>query len=865
MELPQGIKLTPMLEQYLHWKKLYPDCLLFFRMGDFYEMFFDDAKTASQVLDIVLTSRSKDTENPIPMAGVPYHAVDSYLGRLVEAGHKIAVCEQITEPDGKTLVERSVTKIITPGTWFPENSDSSGKIAACLFDGNDVSAALLSSADGTLRAGTFKKDNASWIISSFHPDEIIIKKGQADLVLALLPHLQNVGITERDKSEFDTRTSSEWLCRRWKIATLNSMGFDDRDTAAAAAHAALRYLEETQFSKATHVNCVTPILPEENLILDLSTQTNLELADSSDTSLYFVLNRCKTPMGKRLLKEWILSPLRDIEMISKRQDSVSCLIDDRKAALRLASLMSECKDMAKSIGRITLGMGSPSDLLVIKQTLSVLPEIQKTMNEFSALCHWSYKGDLSGLSSLLSAAVSDTVPRFLKDGGVIKDGYDKELDSWRGKAQNASSWLSDFEETQRTATGIKTLKAGVNKVFGYYIEVPKGGLDKVPLSYVRKQTLVNAERFITEELKEFEKDMFSAEDEIQALEEKIYSFLVAETLASSREIQSAASSIAITDVLLALSETAYERNYTRPVIDMGTDFVVKGARHPVIEITLGKNPFTPNDFSFSSNFGQRIAIITGPNMAGKSTYLRTAALIAIMAHMGSYVPAESAHIGLIDRVFTRIGARDELARGQSTFMVEMVETANILRHATDRSLVILDEVGRGTSTYDGLSIAWSVLEFLHSAENKRARVLFATHYHELTKLPKTLPGVVNLSMAVEETQNGIIFLHKVVSCPSDRSYGVEVARLAGVPISVIKRSKELLEQFENDCTAKNSAYLESRGEKDKEHTQTLLFDLRQDAVLEELAMCSPDAMTPMEALALVYRLREESRKALDIK
>ena len=848
--------MTPMLEQYIHWKEQYPDCLLFFRMGDFYEMFFDDAMTASSVLDIVLTSRSRDADNAIPMAGVPFHSVDSYLGRLISAGYRVAICDQITEPDGKTLVQREVTRIITPGTWLPENSESDGHLAACIFDGKNVSIALLISGSGTLKAGTFPAEEAASILSSFKPDEILVRKGQCDLLRTLVPNITGANIVEREKGEFSVQAASAWLCRKWDIATLNSMGLDDMDPASGAAYAALRYLEETQFSQAKHISCITPILPSENLVLDQSTQINLELIEPQGTSLYYVLNRCRTPMGKRLLKEWILSPLQDLDAIGQRQSSIAVLVQERQLAAELGRLLSECRDIAKSIGRITLNMGTPSDLLAVKETLSVLPEIKKLVLLSPALAVWADVPDVSHLSELLCAALSDTVPRFVRDGGVIRKGYSPALDEWKEKASDSAVWLERFEEAERSRTGIKNLKAGVNKVFGYYLEIPKGSLDKVPPDYIRKQTLVNAERFITEELKAFEKEMFSAEEEMLDLEAEIYGQLVDTTLSYSTAVQKAAQFIAVTDVLYSLADVACERDYVRPFMDMGTDFIVKGARHPVIEVTLGRQPFTPNDYNFSSLTGQRIAIITGPNMAGKSTYLRTAALIAILAHMGSYIPAESAHIGVIDRVFTRIGARDELARGQSTFMVEMVETANILRNVTDRSLVVLDEVGRGTSTYDGLSIAWSVVEYLQSQEQRRARVLFATHYHELTQLAGRLPCVVNLSMAVEENANGITFLHKVVPSPSDRSYGIEVARLAGVPSVVLRRSKELLDQFEKSDAGRKIP--DGTGAQN----QMILFDIRQEAVLEELSSVDPDEMTPMEALELVYRLREESRKAL---
>ena len=853
--------MTPMLEQYVEWKDAYPDCLLFFRMGDFYEMFFDDAEIASSVLDIALTSRSKENEYKIPMAGVPYHSVDSYLGRLIAAGYRVAICEQITEPDGKGLLEREVTRVVTPGTWLPENSDDGGKIAACLFDGKSTAVALLEPAGGALRAGTFSNEGGAAVMSAFMPDEILLRRGQRELFEKNFPGLSSrgVSVTECEKGYFAVEQGAAWLCRKWGIASLSAMGLDDRDLAAGAAAAAVKYLEETQFSNADNISSLTPMLPKENLVLDQSTQANLELADKGQATLFWVLNRCRTPMGRRALKEWITSPLQDLDEISRRQDMIETLAGDGRLRAGLAELLSRCRDMGKSLSRLTLKMGLPYDVQSVGVTLGVVPEIVSLVSGYPALARIVPQCDTSELAALLRAAVADNVPRFVRDGGVIRSGFDAELDEWRDKAAHSSEWLARFEESERERTGIKNLKAGVNKVFGYYIEIPKSSASKAPMDYVRKQTLVGAERFITEELKRFEHDMFRAEGEILAIEERIYARLVGEVLGHSSEIQLTANFISALDVLLSLAAVASERGYTRPTLDMSKDFIVKNARHPVIEVTLGKNPFTPNDFNFSAENGRRIALITGPNMAGKSTYLRTAALIAIMAHMGSFVPAESAKIGLIDRVFTRIGARDELARGQSTFMVEMVETANILRHATDRSLVILDEVGRGTSTYDGLSIAWSVVEFLQGQEHAQPRVLFATHYHELTQLADLLPGIVNLSMGVDESAGRIVFLHKIIEAPSDRSYGIEVARLAGVPSAVLRRSQELLAQFEEKAEARNENV------KNSSQNQLTLFDVRQEAILEELAACDPNNMTPLAALELVMRLRGESRKVLGFK
>lgn len=849
MELPQGVKITPMFEQYLYWKDKYPDCLLLFRMGDFYECFFDDARTAASVLDIVLTAR--DAERNVPMAGVPYHAIDSYLNRLVGAGFRIAICDQVTEPDGKTLVKREVTRVVTPGTWLPENSDLEGRLAAALFGEKSVSLALLTSGTGSLRAGTFPLEQGLSLLASFKPNEILLRKGQGGQLMQLAA---DAGVVERESGEFNPQPGAAWLCRKWGLATLNAMGFDDNDPAVGTACAALRYLEETQFSQAKHVTGVAPILTAQNLILDKNSQANLELLEPAGTSLFSVLNRCRTAMGRRALKEWIVAPLQDAAQINERLDVVETMMGERTLSAELERQLSRCRDMAKSASRLTLRMGVPADLAAIRDTLFCLPPIKEVLRK-AGLDKLAELPELSPLASLLGKALADVMPKQLRDGGVIREGYCQELDEWREKAFGSAAWLKSYEESERERTGIKSLKTGVNKVFGYYIEIARGSSQNAPLDYTRKQTLTNAERFITEDLKKFESGMFRAEEEILALEEKLYSELVSRTLDESAAILETAGRLAAVDVFLSLAEISSERRYCRPQITLDDDFVVKNARHPVVEVALGNLPFTPNDIEFSREAGRRIAVITGPNMAGKSTYLRTAALVAIMAHMGCYVPTESARIGVIDRVFTRIGAHDELARGQSTFMVEMVETAHILRHATDKSLVILDEVGRGTSTYDGLSIAWSVVEYLHGQQSRQAKVLFATHYHELTKLAELLPGVINLSMAVEEGAAGVAFLHKVVQCPADRSYGIEVARLAGVPPIVLRRSQELLAQLEQEAGEREEI-------KPGNPNQLVLFDAKQEAVLEEIAAVNPDELTPMEALQLLYRLRAASRKAL---
>jgi DNA mismatch repair protein MutS len=863
VKLPEGVKMTPMLKQYSEWKDKYPDCLLLFRMGDFFELFFDDAVTASEVLDITLTAR--DPDKAIPMAGVPHHALDAYMGRLIAAGFRVAVCDQVTEPDGKTLVERSVVRVVTPGTYVPQDSEGDGRLASVFLAGESASVALLTSGTGLLQAGTFPFDEALSLVLSYRPGELLLAKGQEDefsrrAAEALSLDGELPVIAQRERGDFSPVHASDWLCRRWGLSSLRAMGLEDADPAAGAAAAALRYLEETQFGGAGHVHCVRPLLPEGMLILDHATQSNLELLGDGAT-LYSVLNKCRTPMGRRLLREWIIHPLINLDDITFRHDCVEFLMEDPPLMKKLSAALSECRDIERALGRLSMKVGNPKDLGAVRDTLAALPPIRRILEESGAAPPRSIFDDVpdtSELDLLLCRALADDLPRALAAGGVIRDGYDGELDDARNAIAHAEENLKTFEQGERERTGIK-VKVGINRVFGYYIEVSRSQADKVPDDYVRRQTVANGERFINETLKDIERRAFRAEHEIGAREEDLYKKVLSSALAESKACQAAARAVATLDVLRSLAEVARDNGYARPAMDDGRKFVVKGARHPVVERTLGNLPFTPNDIELdpdSPNEGC-IAIITGPNMAGKSTYLRTAALVALMAHMGSFVPARSALIGRLDRIFTRIGARDELARGRSTFMVEMVETANILRHVTGRSLVILDEIGRGTSTFDGMSIAWAVVEFLSLNIEGRTKALFATHYHELTNL--ALPQLMNLSMAVEESSDGIRFLHKVVPRPANKSYGIEVARLAGVPNIVIRRSQELLEEFEKD-PAKSRDDIQGIS---KKHVQKeIFFDVEREGVIEQLALSDPNAMTPMEALDLVFRLREKSRRIL---
>jgi len=862
--------MTPMLRQYTEWKDKYPDCLLLFRMGDFFELFFDDAVIASETLDITLTAR--DSGKAIPMAGVPHHALDAYMGRLVAAGFRVAICDQTTEPDGRTLVERSVVRVVTPGTYVPQDDGGGdGRLAALRLAGEDASLALLTAGTGRLEAGTFKKNEALSLLFSYFsdsPGELLLSKGQeaefSGAAAELLASGTRPMLVPRDASEFGAGFGASWLCKRWGIASLRAMGVEDMDPAAGAAAAALRYLEETQFGGAGHVLGLEPLLPEGMLILDQATQQNLELVDGGAASLYAVLNRCRTPMGKRLLREWITHPLANPERIAHRQDCIERMRGDAPLLRRVGAALSACGDMERALGRLSLKVGNPRDLGAVRDTLSALPELRALLDQSESEPLRSIFANVPNLEEtekLLRAALADDLPRQRADGGVIRPGFDEELDSARDAIARAEENLREFEKNERERTGIK-VRVGINKVFGYYIEVSKSYTDRVPSDYIRRQTVTSGERYFNEALKEIERRVFRAEGEIGEREEILYKDILARALAQSASAQAASRAIAEADALYSLADVARDSAYVRPEMDGSRVFEVIGARHPVVERCLGTLPFTPNDIKLDPDGDGCVAIITGPNMAGKSTYLRTAALVAVMAHMGSFVPAQSARIGLLDRIFTRIGARDELAKGRSTFMVEMVETANILRHAGPRSLVILDEIGRGTSTYDGMSIAWAVLEFLNLHIEGRTKAMFATHYHELTGLPQSLPGLVNLSMDVEESSDGIRFLHKVVERPADRSYGIEVARLAGVPRLVIRRSMELLEQFEENGASRDERALALAP---KQAQKEIFFDVEREGVIERLAQCDPDRMTPMEALDLVFSLREKSRRIMGIK
>ena len=858
MSMPDGLKMTPWLAQYKKWKEEYPGALLFFRMGDFYECFFDDAREAASILEITLTSR--DPEKNIPMAGVPHHALSMYLGRLIKAGRRVALCDQVGEANGKTLVERRVVRVITPGTYVPEESENTGRLAAVLpvkdrASKNALAVALLSTETGRLEAGTLPAEEAAALVSAFAPGEVLYPSNVKPE--SFPPSIRAFSLLPQPNELFKTSVAAQRL-KTVLPAPLESYGVSESDPSIGAAWAMLDYLSSTQFSAVRHVLRVSSLRTDDYMKLDEAAQRNLGLlpeATDPDTSLFSCLNRCRTPMGRRTLHDWLSRPLMDLKAIAKRQDYVGCLVLDPVALDNLQDLLAACRDVERALSRLCLSTGTPRDLGNIRDTLKVLPRlkgfslVEPLTEALRAL------PDLSSLSEFLDSALEENLPRALGVGAVVRSAFHEELASWRSVSENGEEWLADYLKKERDATGSPRLKSGYNKVFGYYLEIGRTGLETIPSYYERRQTLANAERFVTPELREFQDKMDRSEGEIARIEAELLREIVERVIGHGLDLQLLGRLLGLLDCVASLACVARERAYVKPTVNDSQNLEIRGGRHPVLETTLSDTSFVPNDVALDET---RVIILTGPNMAGKSTWLRMTALLSIMAQAGSWIPAESAVIGLIDRVFTRIGARDDLVRGNSTFMVEMLETANILNNVTDRSLVILDEVGRGTATWDGMSIAWAILEHLHHGCSLSPRVLFATHYHELTCLEERLPGVKNYSMAVSEGSEGILFLHQVIPQPADRSYGIEVARLAGLPKSVLRRALELLELFEREGFERSSVPdpLPLRL-----HEQLTLFSPETDAVVEELAALDVDNLTPIRAMEVLYKLKEKSRRA----
>ena len=877
-------ELTPMMKQYMQTKEEYKDCILFYRLGDFYEMFFDDALTASKELEITLTGKNCGLEERAPMCGIPYHAVDSYLNRLVSKGYKVAICEQVEDPKtAKGIVKREVIRVVTPGTNLDTQGldETKNNYIMCIVYMADRYG--LSIADVT--TGEYlvtELDSQTKLLDElykFMPSEIVCNEAfyMSGMDLDDLKNRLHMAIYSLEAWYFDDALCRETLQEHFKVASLEGIGLSDCECGMIASGALLKYLEETQKNSLSHMSRLTRYATGNYMVLDSATRRNLELVETlrekqKRGSLLWVLDKTKTAMGARTLRKYVEQPLIDKESIVKRLDAVAELKDNAICREEIREYLNPVYDLERLVGKITYQSANPRDLIAFQSSLSMLPSVKYILKDMeSDLLRKIYEelDPLEELCDLVGRAIQEEPPLAMKEGGIIKDGYNDEVDRLRKAKSEGKNWLADLETREREKTGIKNLRIRYNKVFGYYLEVTNSFKELVPDYYTRKQTLANAERYIIPELKELEDTILGAEDKLCALEYELYCEVRNTIAAELTRIQRTAKAVAKLDVIASLALVAERNNYVRPKINEKGVIDIRDGRHPVVEKMIPNDMFIAND-TYLDDKKQRISIITGPNMAGKSTYMRQAALIVLMAQLGSFVPASSANIGLVDRIFTRVGASDDLASGQSTFMVEMNEVANILRNATNKSLLILDEIGRGTSTFDGLSIAWAVVEYISNSKLLGAKTLFATHYHELTELEGKISNVNNYCIAVKEKGDDIVFLRKIVKGGADKSYGIQVAKLAGVPDPVINRAKEIVEELVTaDITGKVKDIAVQGSETKKKPqkkldevdlTQFSLFDtVKDDDVLNELKKLDISHMTPMDAMNKLYQLQNKLR------
>jgi len=854
--------ISPIRRQYLEIKRHYPDAILFFRLGDFYETFDQDAETTSRELDIVLTSRNVAKDTRIPMAGIPHHAAESYLARLIERGYHVAICEQVGDQPLKGLFPRQVVRVVTPGTVTEPGllpSDANNYLVSLFIqdDGAEQIAglALVDITTGEFAATEFKGEDVNAAVRSeltrLHPAEVLYPDSQP-LANGLPGHQ-----TKWPAWRFEAGRCQQELMNHFGVTTLAGFGLNEHTTSVRAAGAILQYLAETQPSSLKLLTGISTYSLADFMILDAATRRNLELTEtirsgSVKESLLGILDQTITPMGKRLIRQWVTKPLLDESSIHQRSDQVELFFNDGLLRAQIRSELKKLGDLERLANRVVAGNAQPRDMVAIRITLQQLPSLLENLpgGETALTPVLNDLHICSDELALLESSLADDPPATLHTVGVIRPGYSAELDGVLERSRHAREWIANLESVERQRTGIKSLKVGYNKVFGYYIEITRANSSIAPQEYIRKQTLVNAERYITPELKEYETLVLNAEDRIREIEARIFSEVCLRLAASAGMLLGTARALSQLDALASLAEVASLNRYVKPQVVSEDTFEIIDGRHPVVEQTLRSDRFTPNDTSFEPD--ERIRIITGPNMSGKSTYLRQVALITLMAQMGSFVPARSAKIGIVDRIFTRIGAQDEIHAGQSTFMVEMIEMANILHHASPRSLLILDEIGRGTSTYDGVSIAWATVEYIHNHPHLRSKTLFATHYHELTQLAEILPGVRNYNVAVSEADGQVVFLHKIIPGGADRSYGIHVGQLAGLPRPVIQRAGEIMHQLET--TSGKAVRINPNLPR-----QLALFP-ETNPLLDELRLLDPDSLSPIEALNKLFEWR---RRYLD--
>ncbi len=870
---------TPVRRQYLAVKKQYPDTIVFFRLGDFYETFDEDARTVAKALDIVLTSRAVAQDQRVPMAGVPYHAVDSYLARLIKAGFKVAICEQLGNEPIKGLVPREVIRVVTPGTVVEANlltAKENNYLAALVIQGERAGLAYVDITTGEFAATQLQGPDIARLalneITRLKPAEIITPNpGSLAAINSLgLPH------SLYDEWHFETSQAQQVLQRHFEVATLDGFGLSGKPLAIQTAGAIIQYVADTQKSALAHIIRLNTYSTDAFMTLDAATRRNLELTETIRTgsvqgSLLGVLDKTITPMGGRLLRTWLHQPLLDVAALNARLDAVETFFNSTLARGDLRVRLKEIADLERLTNRVIQGLAQPRDLLAVKRSLEATPAIQQIVEnlQFTTTVPEAERSGLDDLRleacpdlvSLIAQAIVDDPPAVINKSGFIRPGFSAELDGIIASAREARVWIANLEPVERARTGIKSLKVGFNKVFGYYIEITHANRDQSPPDYIRKQTLVNAERYITPELKEYENLVLNAEERQLEVEIRIFKEVCAQIAAAAGRLLSTSRVLAYLDVVAALAEVARQNNYTRPNLSDDDTLEIINGRHPVVETMPLVDPegvvtaFVPNDVMMSRD--EMIHLITGPNMSGKSTYLRQVALIVLMAQIGSFVPTDKAKIGLVDRIFTRIGAQDEIHAGQSTFMVEMVETASILSQSSNRSLLILDEVGRGTSTYDGLAIARAVVEYIHNNPKIRAKTLFATHYHELTELARYLPHVANYNVAVTEEGSKVIFLHKIVPGGADRSYGIHVAQIAGIPKAVISRANEILEELEGNADFRER---QERIRDSFSGVQLSFLGPETHPLLEEIKALDVDSLSPLEALNKLYELKQKATK-----
>ncbi len=862
-------KMTPAMRQYYEAKETHKDALIFFRMGDFYESFGEDAKVIAKELEITLTSRGRDKEGEeMPLAGIPYHAVDSYLPKLIKKGYKVAICEQLEDPrNAKGVVKRGVVRVITPGTVIDPSliSDQSNNYLMSISgEGAEFGISFLDVSTGEFMTTQFT-DNGNYerIISEasrMRPVECVLPPALFDNK-RLIDRLKDLDIVLNrfDADAFDKKNAHETLIRHFGVMTLEGMGCEALPLAISSSGAALLYAKTTQMRDLAHIQSVRTYSENEFMVLDSITLRNLEIIQGvrgDNSSLLSILDSTKTPMGGRLLQKMLLKPLICVGKITERLDAVDELAKQTLLRFDLRFQLGRVRDIERLIGRIVYGNSNARDLIALKVSLATLPEISRSLKESDIrsvllLNIIQRLGDFGDAVDLLTRAIVDEPPLSVREGGMIKEGYNEKLDELKKMSLHGRDWIARMQQKERDRTGIKSLKIGYNSVFGYYIEVTKSNLSQVPSDFIRKQTTSNGERFYTPELKEKEVMILSSDEKRVALEFELFTEINSQLARRAKELQATAAALGELDVIADLAEVAVNNRYARPEVNEGGSILIRDGRHPVVERTL--SGFVPNDTHMDCQENQFL-LITGPNMAGKSTYMRQTALIVIMAQLGSFVPASYASVGIVDRIFTRVGAFDDLASGQSTFMIEMVELANILNNATSDSLILLDEIGRGTSTYDGFSIAKAVVEFIHNKDRLGVRSLFATHYHQLTAVEGVLKRVKNYHIAVKEEGSDLVFLRKIIPGATDRSYGIHVARLAGVPLKVTQRAKEILKEVENGSAI-------TRGKDSARYTQVVLFgteDKKDSPVVEELKKLNVDAMTPLEALNALAAMKKKA-------